>query len=316
MNIDFDKVREQASGRWVSIYRALGIDIDETGKHGKCPNCQGSDRMRVDRDVAERGSYYCGQCGPGDGFSLIMKVMGVDIKEAMESVSSVVGACEVNATPKENTMTPELMRKIFTSSFKISQNDHAWKYLTCRGLSKIPEILRYHPACWESETKKNQKAMLAVFTGHENKALTMHRTFLDQDSNKLNIKSPKKILPSLEKMNGGAVRLFPQNGDVLGIAEGIETSIAASQDLGIPVWSALTSTLLESFKPPREVKTLMVISDNDANYSGQKAAYSLANKAVISYKINANVYVPEKTNTDWLDILNGRNAQEREKLIC
>ena len=300
--IDFDDVREQSFGKWLSIWRSLGIDVNETGRHSACPCCGGKDRFRVDKNVAEKGSYYCNGCGPGFGFDLIMKVMAVDIKEAMESVASVVGGCEKSAIPKEKAMTPEFLRKIFVESSPAVNDDVVGAYLKKRGLSSVPECLRYSKKCWESETKMNQKAMLSLFHSPDNKALTMHRTYLDADGNKLGIDKPKKILPPLQKMTGGAVRLFAIESGALGVAEGIETAIAAHEDTGLPVWAALSSTLLESFEVPKEVEKLTIFADNDTNYAGQKAAFALANRVSIKGGVNVSVYIPAKPGEDWLDV--------------
>lgn len=309
MRIDFDKVREDATGKWLSIWRRLGIDVDETGRHSPCPSCGGKDRFRVDKDVAEKGSFFCSSCSPGFGFDLIMRVLNVDIKEAMEAVANIVGSCERTAISKEKSITPEVLRKIFTESSPIQEGDVAYTYLKKRGLKKIPSCLRNANKCWNPDTKRNEHALLAVFSLPCSKAITMQRIFLTADGDKLPVESPKKQLPPLEKMNGGAVRLWPVEKRI-GVAEGIETAIAASEDCGIPVWACLSSALLESFEPPKEVKEVVIFADNDRNFAGQKAAFTLANKLSMQKKILANVYVPEITGDDWLDVLNRQNGSK------
>lgn len=310
MKVDFDKTRESAFGRWLSIFRALGIDVDETGKHSPCPVCspgiKGSDRFRVDKNVSEKGTYFCNGCGPGDGFTLVMKVLGVDITTAMESVAAIVGSCEKNPIPKENAMTAEKMREIFNGSKIVTQGDPVHRYLTGRGLSKIPHLLRYHPAIWEPETKCNQKAMLAVLMNAENIAVTMHRTYLDADGNKLEIEKCKKILPCLKgkTTTGGACRLFPLDGrKILGVSEGIETAIAATEYFGVPTWAAISANGMESFVPPKGLNELMIFGDNDTSFAGHKAAYTLAHKAVVQFKIpKVSIHIPDEIGSDWADI--------------
>lgn len=309
--IDFDTVREQSTGKWLSIWRSLGIDVDESGRHSPCPCCAGKDRFRVDKDVAERGSFYCGGCGPGFGFDLIMRVMSVDIKEAMESVASIVGSCEVTKVAKEKPITPEFLRKIFMTSSPVQKGDVVHTYLNKRGISKIPGMLRHSKKCWNPDTKKNEHALLAVFTMPCDFASTMQRIYLTADGEKLPVECPKKHLPPLKKMTSGAVRLWPLDGEKLGIAEGIETALAASEDLNIPVWAALSSALLESFEPPKTVKELIVISDNDANFAGQKSAYRLANRIAMKTDISVVVHVPVRVGFDWLDVV---NEQKRNRL--
>jgi len=99
------------------------------------------------------------------------------------------------------------------------------------------------------------------------------------------------------------VRLaFPD--DVLGVAEGIETALAAAQLFGIPTWSALDAGGVERFEPPAEVERLIVFGDNDVNGAGQRAAYALA--ARLSGRLKIEVKIPEKPGTDWNDVLLGR----------
>lgn len=298
--IDGDKLKEDVVGRWPGIFNQLGIEIGD-GRHKSCPICQeGKDRFRFD-DKGGMGTWYCNNCGAGDGWSLIQKVLHVDFKEALEEVAGLIGSVEVSSVLKESVMTKEKMRSIYEGSVPVNDNDPVTRYLKGRGLTKIPTMLRYHPNCYESETKRPQKAMMAVFIGADNIACTMHRTYLTEDGEKMPIESPKKILPCLGKMNGGAVRLYPV-GEVLGIAEGIETAIAASQDSGFPVWAALNSGMMECFEPPKEVKQVLIFADNDTNYAGQKSAYVLAHKLAMK-KMPAIVYVPDIPGKDWADVV-------------
>lgn len=294
-----DIVKEQATGRWPGIFSALGIEVGD-GRHTSCPMCGGRDRFRFD-DKSGSGSWICNHCGAGDGWSLLMKKLGLTFPDAIKEVGGIVCTVPVSTTPKESKMSPELMRSLFVGSKPVVEADPVHRYLQSRGLSKISSALRYHPKCWESETKRNQRAMLAVFTGADGVAVTMHRTYLDADGMKLPIESPKKILPPLKKMTGGAVRLFYPAGDILGLAEGIETAIAASEDTNIPVWAALSATLMESFEVPKSITKLVIFSDNDRNYSGQKAAYSLAFKAAMK-GIQVSIYIPEIPGEDWADV--------------
>jgi hypothetical protein len=53
----------------------------------------------------------------------------------------------------------------------------------------------------------------------------------------------------------GAVRLFPA-AEYMGIAEGIETALAAAQRFGVPVWSCISAAGIQSFEPPEGIREL------------------------------------------------------------
>ncbi|EGO0679184.1 hypothetical protein ITK59_004563, partial [Salmonella enterica] len=56
----------RAAGQWGNILKRLGITVPAGGQHGPCPVCGGKDRFRFD-DKNGRGTWFCNQCGHGDG---------------------------------------------------------------------------------------------------------------------------------------------------------------------------------------------------------------------------------------------------------
>lgn len=298
--MDFDTVISESNGKWVGIFSKMGIEVG-TGKHCPCPACGGKDRFRfIDKDG--RGEYICNACGAGTGFQLIQRVLGISFKEACETVNDIMGTVEPMKYQKETTITPEALRKIFKSSRKTTKGDIVYTYLRSRGLSLIPNNIRTTMKCWEPETKTEVPAMLAIFQLPDGTAVTMHRTYLTKDGQKMKLDSPKKILPALKPMAGGAVRLFDY-AEVLGVAEGIETAVAVKELTGIPCWAVLSTSNMMSWEPPKDIKQVVVYGDNDKHYAGHKAAYNLANKLVIRDKLTVDVEFPEMRGTDFMDEL-------------
>ncbi len=59
-------------------------------RHQACPVCGGADRFRFD-DKEGRGTWFCNQCGAGDGLKLVEKVFGISASEAAGKVNAVTG---------------------------------------------------------------------------------------------------------------------------------------------------------------------------------------------------------------------------------
>ncbi|HAT1597688.1 TPA: hypothetical protein I8Y58_002953, partial [Legionella pneumophila] len=75
-----------AQGQWPKILSALGIDKSYLkNKHGECPVCGGKDRFRFD-DKEGRGTFYCNQCGSGNGVKLLQNFHRCSYLEAIKKV--------------------------------------------------------------------------------------------------------------------------------------------------------------------------------------------------------------------------------------
>lgn len=107
MKMNVTETVKQACGHWPRILPALGVKVIKN-RHQSCPVCGGSDRFRFD-DKEGRGTWFCNQCGAGDGLKLVEKVFGVTPSEAAGKVNAVTGnlppvAPEVIATAEAETV--------------------------------------------------------------------------------------------------------------------------------------------------------------------------------------------------------------------
>ncbi|WP_151761995.1 primase-helicase zinc-binding domain-containing protein [Acinetobacter seifertii] len=92
MALSFDQARDAAQGRWKDlIFPAFAMVVPaKKNQHGPCPICGGKDRFRCD-DKQGKGTWFCNQCGAGDGFELIVKARGIDRSEVLKEVGAVLG---------------------------------------------------------------------------------------------------------------------------------------------------------------------------------------------------------------------------------
>ena len=304
----FEKIQDKAIGRWRDLLPAIGIHEQFLSrKHGPCPMCGGTDRFRWD-DKAGSGSFYCNQCGAGSGVDLVMKFKGMSFIEAKRLIEEHLPATVVELPKAKRTANIDKLENVWRSASALTGSDPASWYLSRRGLSHVgvsslrfmPKFPYYH----DDKTKTEHPAMLALFVGPDRAKHTIQYTYLDTNGRKAEVPKPRKLAPA-QIPHGGAVRLAT-SAETMGIAEGVETALAASKMFDIPVWSALSAGGLIKWQPPGTARHIIVFGDNDANATGQAAAWSLAHRLMVE-GLRAEVRIPDDPGTDWNDVLEGQS---------
>jgi putative DNA primase/helicase len=299
------RTADEAVGRWPGILQSLGLDPSFLNKkHGPCPICSGKDRYRFD-DKGGRGTWICSHCGSGDGFKLLQGVLGWSFSEAAKQVDRIVGTVQAGPIAPERTDASKIraLTQVWEGSRPVTRGDPVWQYLNRRlGLEIVPADLRLHPALRYTDEDGRDlgrfPAMVARIRYPDGAGASIHRTYLTNDGHKAPVPQVKKIMAG-KPLNTGAVRLGAA-GMTLGIAEGIETALAASQRFGVPVWAATNAVLLESWVPPEGVSRVLIAGDNDASFTGQAAAFSLARRLVRD-GLAVEIHLPDQMGKDWAD---------------
>lgn len=298
------KISEIATGRWPSILMHFGVAEEFLkDKHGPCPVCGGKDRYRFD-DKAGRGTWICNNCGSHDGFGMLQMLKGWTFKEAAYQVEQIAGSVQAHAIKQDSDEAKKMaaVKRIWNETEPVCKGDPVWKYLNRRvGLEIIPACLRFHPALpyVEGDAVEYHPAMVAAVSSHENMGIGVHRIYLTSEGEKAPVEKAKKLMVG-KSMNGASIKLGV-SAETLGIAEGIETALAASRRFSVPVWAAISANLMEQWTPPANVKSVIVFGDNDASFTGQSSAYALAKK-LTNKGIGVEVKIPELAGKDWADV--------------
>lgn len=295
-----ERIGDLCMGRWESILTSLGVSVDFLSKkHGPCPVClQGKDRFRFDNKEG-RGTWFCSQCGAGDGFSLLRKINGWSFAQAAKEVERVLGVSKQDMPRQEFTDEQKraALRRAYRDSVPVVSGDAVWTYLNRRtGIEVVPPAIRTHSNL-RYDSSRSFPAMLAIVTMPDGKPSTMHRTWLDGQGGKAPVDEPKKVMAGTIKT--GAIRLAGLEPR-LGIAEGIETALRASVLFGVPTWAAISAVGMRDWEAPAGVTEVMIFGDNDENFTGQNAAFALAHRLSMR-GIKTDVKIPTKVGTDWAD---------------
>ena len=299
--------KDAARGKWKGILATLGVNPSHlSGKHGPCPMCGGKDRFRFDNKGGD-GTYFCSGCGAGNGFDLLRGVHNWDFKTAAQEVDRIVH--NVPAEPVKQAMCDnnrrDMLNRLWASGLTIRSDNPASRYLGNRHvlLPQNADCLRYVERC---PIPKDQgggfaPAMIAMVSNAAGGPTNIHRTFLRPDgSGKADLDEPRALMPG-SIPDGAAIRLASVYGERLGIAEGIETALAAGRRFNVPTWAAINSTILAKWWPPAGVTEVVIFGDNDPKFGGARAAYALANRLAVK-GIKVSVEIPPTVGTDWADV--------------
>lgn len=309
------KIGDQAEGKWGAILPALGLEKRFlTGKHGPCPFCEGKDRYRF-IDKGGRGTWICNQCGAGDGVEMVKRMLKLDFKEAAREIDKHIGAAPVTTVRKgpEASKVKDDMSGMWRTSRPLDEVTATRNWWRIRaGIVPGCHDLRGHDSLSYGRDQ-NFPGMLAKIRDAHGNWINMHRTFLTSAGEKAPVDESRKVmaLSNLGKDVGFAVRLAPI-AERLGIAEGIETAIAASKLHDIPCWAALTAFGVEHWRPPEGCARVVIFGDNDTTATGQAAAWALC-KRLRREGFECEVRLPESEGLDWndmLDIARGPHARE------
>ena len=162
----------------------------------------------------------------------------------------------------------------------------AERYLQSRGLSDpgSPDLL-FNPDLADFETRRGWPGMVArIRDGAGEPTGGIHRTYLLDDGSG---KAPpgKKMLGAVA---GGSVRLSTVGEDGhLGVAEGIETALAAQAIFGIPTWAALSADGLRRWQWPDVATRVTIFAD--AGEAGMQAAAALTDRLNAAHMPNSIV---------------------------
>ena len=306
-------LKEAAQGRWRGILPALGLPTKLLdGRHGPCPICeQGRDRFRFD-DREGRGTWICSLCGAGDGVRFVELKHGTDFKGAVAMIEPLIGLAPPQiARPVASEADYRRWRnEAWLDARPVQLGDPVSLFLQARvGLTTYPACLRFHPGLEHRDQdgrRSRHPAMLAIVAGPDGRAINLHRTYLTASGSKADVSPPRRMMPG-EIPAGAAIQLAPA-AEELGIAEGIETALAASALFDMPVWAAISDRILAKWTPPPVAKRIVVFGDCDAGFAGQAAAYALARSIAGRRLADVEVKIPDLVGLDWNDVLRARTA--------
>lgn len=271
MKMNVTETVKQACGHWPRILPALGVKVIKN-HHQSCPVCGGSDRFRFD-DKEGRGTWFCNQCGAGDGLKLVEKVFGVTPSEAAGKVNAVTGnlppvAPEVIAFAEAETVADrkaaaalavrlmEKTRPATGNAYLTRKSFPALECLTLTAMHKTGGV--------------TFRAGDVVVPLYDDTGALVNLQFINADGLKRTLKGGQ-VKGACHVIEGKK-----QAGKRLWIAEGYATALTVHHLTGESVMVALSSVNLLSLASLARQKSpacqIVLAADRDLNGDGQSKA--------------------------------------------
>lgn len=189
---------------------------------------------------------------------------------------------------------------------RVTEGDPVHRYL-CRKLAIdefiAPACIRLHRALpyYDGNGKKLGEfpVMVAQVVTPDGSVVALHRTYLTDDGHKADVPTVRKLTRVSSPTTGASIRLASPRVGVLGVAEGIETALAASLGSGVPTVAARDAGALATYQWPISVRRLVIFADNDK--AGRDAADALRNRALAA-RLACEVRTPTDEGADWCDV--------------
>lgn len=203
--------------------------------------------------------------------------------------------------------------RIWSECVPLRLGDPVAQYLKARGLGDVrpsPSALRLHRALpyWHGEERLGSyPAMVVPLVSPDGRTVALHRTYLTVDGQKAPVPTVKKLTGAAGPLTGACLPLyFPARGR-LGIAEGVETALAARCASGVATVAAYCASSLASWQWPQGIHRLIVFADGDK--VGRAAADKLQARAR-RVGLRCDVLAPTGDTYDWCDVWATRSYVE------
>lgn len=175
----------------------------------------------------------------------------------------------------------------------------------------VPDSLRLHPALpyrIDGEVVGTWPAMVAAMTAADGHLLALHRTWLTSQGQKAPTPGPcKKLTPTAGRLAGACIRLGQPERGQIGIAEGIETALAARCASGVSTVAAYSAGALAAWHWPAGLRRLVIFADADK--AGRDAAAALRARALAA-RLKCDVLTPTTEGADWCDVWVQRGIEQ------
>ena len=304
-------MRDSAQDFRAAILAALG-HAPEAIEPGRFHRFATSDRRADDAgwcklfDDLRGGVFGCYRQGISEAWSAADRPTMTRTQRA-ELARQVMAATREREVAQRQQWAENAQRiaQVWAQCVPLVPGDPVTLYLKRRGFGGVwplPEVLKLHRALpyWHDGEKHGAfPAMVAPIVAPGGRTVALHRTYLTADGRKADLPSPKKLTGAAGLLSGACIPLHKPAHGCIGIAEGIETALAAWCASTLPTVASYCAGNLAAWQLPAGVQRVVIFSDNDK--AGREAADTLLARAIRA-GLQASVMTPTDKGADWCDV--------------
>ena len=286
-----------------TIVRALGGDLYDGGRRANIP---APGHSAFDRSVSlllENGRVIVHTFGDGDWRAVLDDLRDRHLIDAANAPRSLSGAQRATdrAAPTSGFRRRDAALRLWevaTSLPRTLSERHCRLRGIVRGLPE-DETLRHlgeAPVSAYKPTRHHRPALIAAIRTAAGDIAGVEVTYLAPNGHRATDLRLSRKTVGLSP-GGCAVRLDPPAAEML-VAEGVFTTLSASEWFGLPGWALLSTRNLRAWTAPEEARSVLIAADRGLD--GETSAEALRAR-LVRQGLAATIALPPHPFGDWND---------------
>ena len=282
-----------------SIVAALGGDLYDRGRRANIP---APGHSAADRSVSlllTRGRVVVHSFGATD-----WRVVLDDLRaRGLVDNAGAPGSCARPTDRGDDASATDRIaaaRVLWDGAGPVGPATLAARHLRLRGVRRAPpspDVMRdasAAPLCVYRSGGRAMPALLAAISGSGGEFSGVEVTYLGPGGQRaVGLRLPRKTVGTVPPSS--AVRIDPAAAEML-VAEGVFTTLSASERFGLPGWALMSTRNLRGWTPPEGVRRVLVAADRGRDGEGS-AALLVARLGAAG--VSAVVRTPPLPHGDW-----------------
>lgn len=176
---------------------------------------------------------------------------------------------------------------------------------------KLPSSLRFHPALYDYETRKNYPGLIAISKNISGKVQAVQATYLDsKTAKKAAVSNAKKTYGVLNIGNPIVIINRGLNKEHIVVAEGVETALSIKEaNPALTIYATLGSSNFKHIPLTKETKSVLFCADNDGVNSSSQKVLRQASEVLSLKGIDAWQIIPKQIKQDFNDVLKNEGVE-------